>query len=314
MNFNKIKTYTISAVFALISLTACKKEYPKLPYTTIERFIVKDASGKELKGQVQHNVIFLSWPSGQALPEFVNPEIVVSERAVVSPVSGEKVALKDGVTYTVTAEDGTKTTYTLKVGNPQPIPYFNIIVDEAYKGQTVVRYGQRLKLSGDFFEALDKTSLYVIKDGKEVKLNINTASFYNIQSDFLNNALEKGIYYVKLVTGSRTVTDKNKTFVVAEPAQTPVFTTASVSAKRGQEFTITGNNLSYMTNIDLQDANFSPVNFVIVAKTANSVTLKVPANASLGDWSGYGVGTYDNPDNYESGAALEVNFSFTVIE
>lgn len=67
---------------------------------------------KPIKGSIQGQNIMLQVPAKTGLTSLV-PEILISKKASISPASGQPADFSGPVVYTVTAEDGTTTIYTV---------------------------------------------------------------------------------------------------------------------------------------------------------------------------------------------------------
>ena len=205
MQPNTIRNVTLffSLLFLLAAITSCKKEKAALPYAEIEKFTVTDPSGKELKASITGNEIVVYWPPLTNLPEFVTPQIVVSEKARVEPVSGTSIPFKDGVVFRVTAENGTVQQYTLKAGSNQPVPVFEVNSSE------FLRIGKNIDLAGEYFiKDTVKTKLFLVdKNGAQTQLpGITFSVFYSARiSAPVPFQMDTGYYTVKLVCGVRTV-------------------------------------------------------------------------------------------------------------
>lgn len=108
-----------------MGLQSCSKteyEYEQSPYNDILQFVVLGSTGDSTKCLVSGDSITVYWNPDVALPETITPKIVVDDKAVISPASGEAVAFDESTTYTVTAENGATKTYRLKVSLNIPIP------------------------------------------------------------------------------------------------------------------------------------------------------------------------------------------------
>lgn len=71
----------------------------------------------ELEANISDFDITLTLPEGSDATA-LSPEIIISEKASVSPSSGEAVDFTNPVVYTVTAEDGSKAQYTVTISVP----------------------------------------------------------------------------------------------------------------------------------------------------------------------------------------------------
>lgn len=186
-----------------ILLSACEKEYVDSPYNAIERFTVKDNTGTEYRAVIKDDTLMIYWAQFAELPDSIIPEIIVSENAKITPASGEKVSFKEGVQYTVVAQNGTSKVYTLKPLNNQPPPVLTIYTT------TVVR-GDYLVLGDEYFVPdTTLTKLYLVNAASQ-EFQIPGANFVIFSSAQIianvpnDGTIAAGSYNVKLVTGKRT--------------------------------------------------------------------------------------------------------------
>ena len=103
-------------IFSVVLIcTACGKDKDKDNDKSSACDIITFTTGSD-NWQISGNSITISFPKGTSQGS-LTPVITISEKAVVSPLSGapQDFFTANGVTYTVTAEDGkTKKTYTAK--------------------------------------------------------------------------------------------------------------------------------------------------------------------------------------------------------
>jgi hypothetical protein len=128
-------------IWVLAGLSACKKEYPALPYNDIEQFTIKDAAGNDIKASIDGTDIIVYFPPFQTVPDSISPAITVSGGATVQPASGTKVPYKNGTIFEVKAADGSTKTFRLKVLVNQPAPSIEV-------GDTQLDYG--LTIAGEY--------------------------------------------------------------------------------------------------------------------------------------------------------------------
>lgn len=182
-------------------ITACKKESPQYPYKGISQFTIQDANGTALKAVIDNNDIIVYWPPFMNIPDSVTPVIKLSEKARISPASGQKVAFREGITFTVTAEDGSTQSYKLKPVINQPKPYYTL------SAQAVV--GDIILFSEADYIIPDekKTKLFLIsKEGKEVPLVITYLKQNGLQAKV--PAFDAGTYKLKFISGIYTMEDQ----------------------------------------------------------------------------------------------------------
>lgn len=275
----------------LVSLSACKKEYPALPYTDILAFSVKDANGEPLKAVIENNEIILHWPIGQVVPQEITPSITIADKASISPAAGTKVSFSESVTYTVKAEDGTVTTYKLKPVVNSFIPMIKAFHGvRIYKTKSFVMTNSDVQLGGDLFDVTEgKTQVFFVNaGGQDVPVKIKSMTPISVSLD--PNVVTGNYQGVKVTSGNKTSFFSQTFEVIVDPRPmflATAFTTAS-TIKRTAQFTITGG-----TNLDKINAaalysdatdKFIAVNLKTV--TANSITFDLPAGFPLGKYIG----------------------------
>lgn len=276
------KTMYQLAICLLILFTACKKEDPDYPYKDITGFSIRDAEGSELKATIYNGEIIVYWPPFQAVPDSITPQIILSDRAVVSPASGEQVPFNVNTVFTVKAQDGSVFTYRLKPVINQPVPY---IVWNA-PGPVPQPDGESTFFTGDYFIAdTTQTALYFIDStGREIPAVIT-----EINSSFINiiyPALAIGNYHVKLVTGIRTAMLEDIVQVVGRVKITSI-APFPLTLKAGETFTIKGENLDKINSLST-DKDWIPYDFIITGTPSpESLTVRLPADMPAGVYFGF---------------------------
>ncbi|SES11788.1 hypothetical protein [Pedobacter rhizosphaerae] len=282
---------------SLLVFQACKKEYTDYPYNTIENFNITTTDGSKIEASIVGQDIIVYWPPFQDVPASITPNIIVSERASISPASGTAVPFKTGKAYQVTAEDGSIKKYQIKAIVNQPdLGTFNVVNETSVVNDaTLIRYGTSILLNskGYIYTDTAKTHLYMVtNDGKQTQLKVEITSN---NGETLIKAVDPLIeekwpastkFKLKLVSGYRTATS-TETYTVAPlaPVMSAAFFTAK-TVKRGDSFTITGVvDASYFTSAGLSTAfagTYYPL--IISAKTGNSITFTIPADFPLGTY------------------------------
>jgi len=196
-----VLNYVLTALLLMLTYS-CKKEYPDFPYNEIEKFSIKDISGTELSAAIQEKNIIIYWPPFQDQPDSIQPQIAVSDRAIITPKSGSKIPFKEGFSYEVKAQNDSINTYTLKIANNQPLPYFEV-------NELVVNLNRSMSLLGDYFiPDATHTSVYLMdKNKKETLLTINSISNNGINVNIpLVLSQDTSHYHIKVITGKRSLT------------------------------------------------------------------------------------------------------------
>ncbi|MGN8068468.1 hypothetical protein [Mucilaginibacter sp. 22184] len=272
--------FLLSLLAAVFVISSCKKEYLKYPYNDIERFTIKDANGTEIKASIEGSDIIVYYPPFMAVPDFINPQITVSERAVIEPASGAQVAFKTGVTFKVKAQDGSVKTYTLKPAINQPNPAFE--VGDSRLGDVLVLFGEYMVPDAS------RTKLYIVdKNNKETQLPGSSFTEFTASRLIANIpiSIDTGSYRVKLKTGS--LIQLKGPIHIAPPDLSLVVPATITTVKRGGTLSITSDNgsLKYYKQIFVR-ATMSidiftekPVN--IVSITNDEIKLQVPIDLPL---------------------------------
>lgn len=312
--------YLYISILFLFSLNACKKEYPALPYTDILAFSVKDANGEPLKAVIENNEIILSWPVGQTVPQEIVPSIIVADKATISPAAGTKVSLNESVVYTVTAEDGTVSTYKLKPVVNSFIPMIRAFHGvRLYKSKSFVTTTSDVQLGGDLFDDEEgKTQAFFVNaNGQDIPVKINNITPISVTLD--PNVVIGNYLGVKLISGNKKSFFSQTFEVIADPKPMILSTavTTALTVKRAAQFTVTGGmNLNKINAVSLYNGTTDM--FIAVklkAVTATSIILEIPADFPLGDYLGISY-AYPDSDYYAAGEdnLFFVDFPITVVK
>lgn len=283
-NLKRVFLFTLMSVI----LICCKKEYANYPYADLLQFTIKDANGGDLKAVIKGEDIILYWPPMQQLPDSISPSITVSDRATILPASGKKVAFKDGVSYSITAQDGTVKKYKVKLAINQIKPTIAI--------SNTASVGTSFSIGGDSFipDTINTRIFLIDGKGKEMKMN-NIFSIDPLNIWVYLPELEAGNYRVKMVTGVHTV-------IAPEPLAITYTTTPlidnglvkyPVAIKRGAEYNyrITGTPVSKITKFQLRLLSDNSL-YELDIKSRNSdntLTLKIPSSMPLGTYIGFEI-------------------------
>ena len=278
------------------TMMACTKEAAKFPYDNVMQFSIDNVEGSTLKGVIQDDQIIVYWPPYLQIPDSINANITVAEKAAVLPVSGSKVAFNANTVFTVTAENGIKKTYHLKPVINQPLTYISRLNSE------ILYFGENEIVVGDYFiKDTMQTKVYITgADKKDIPLAFWT-QYEGIQVCSqtelwlrvpvpVNDTVPPvpfGDYTLKVVTGLRTVTYANKLKVAFS---TPYVTDISpATATTGNVFKLTFNNalvgISQVSGTN--DNTGEKVTFELAGYTKFEMTLKVPAGAAKGTYTAF---------------------------
>jgi len=309
--------YTLILCLLLLAFSACKKEYPSLPYSEIVNFTIKDNTGASIKAAIENNEITLYWPPAQEVPENISPVITVSDKATIQPASGTTVKFNENTVFTVTAEDGKTTTYKLKPVINSTKPYISSVSILDYNGYFFTEINSNITVNGDYFNTnANLTKIYFINnDNAEIPATISGIT--PIRADVATET--PGLYQkVKIVSNNRSFTI-DKTFEILAKSPAPRLATAPVAEpvtlKRGQEFTWGGgDNMEKVTLVQIRNS----VTRVIVSLTlleakTTGWSLKVPADFPIGTYSLI-LYTYPESKYYAGGRATISTPLITITE
>ncbi len=202
MNRTVFICFCTCVTIAFLTLVSCKKEYEKLPYNIIEQFLVDDGDGNTIKAVIgADQSILLYWPPFHPIPDSINPVIVVSENASVSPASGHTIALEEGTVYTVTAENGTVSQYHFKPMFNNPVPEFYVL------DSTLLSFERKMIIRGEhIIPDTSETRLYLTgEDNNDIQIYPFEKIFSTTIETQLPQNVAEGYYYIKMVSGRNTV-------------------------------------------------------------------------------------------------------------
>ncbi|PTT03407.1 hypothetical protein DBR11_02465 [Pedobacter sp. HMWF019] len=276
----------------LLGLSSCKKTINEIdyPFTEIKSFTVPAVNGGELSIAIDQNTLTLYWPGYTNIPDSIAPVIVVAERAKISPASGKKVALKDGLTYTVTAQNGTSASYKLKVVNNQAPPQLNDESPLATKQYDQINLNGRVNY---LIPDLEKTKAYLVDgSGQEIRLMIvdlgRTALNLFVDTYDQTNLPAPGKYKLKIVTGDKSVRSKTDFITInkADFAPPYIFNPSAqpIKVKRGTRVTLPFRNLSGNTITLISLDGFNILDIVSVAADGKGLVVDIPTEHSTGEF------------------------------
>ncbi|NGM64096.1 hypothetical protein [Sphingobacterium sp. SGR-19] len=281
--FTRISIFTASIVVAV----ACKKEEALLPYNDIVNFTVAVDESAMIKAAIDGDSIVLYWPIGQTIPETLTPTIHVADGASISPASGETIALRGEVTYTVTAETGDTKTYRLRIPNNRPRPYINSFGGlQTYQDKQYIFQNFALSIRGDYFDTLaDGAKVYFVDiagNDHEVEIQHSTELGYNVLASVLGT-----FSGLKIFSSGYTIFYETTPFEVAENPFVIIETPKStLSVKTGGTITLTGVNTDNVEKMELGNYFSNSYKAVtIVNKTESSITFRVPEDFPPGEYN-----------------------------
>lgn len=280
MNMQRLTIMLIAASLAVF--TACKKEYEQYHHTHIVSFTITDVNGNPVKALTDSGRISIGWLHAWPLPDSITPEVVLPEGASITPASGVKVPLEEGFTYTVTAADGSKQSWKLKLDIKQAEPVMNI------QPGAIVRTGGPFEISGNnFVEDPSLTSLFLVdKNGADtIQLPVTALTFQSV-SVTIPATVDTGTYHIKMVSGIKTTYSASVKVMYALPVIT---WSTSTTYKRGETITLQGSNLRSITGVGLGSTGLEgPFHALeVISHKVDEITLKIPADMPLAPYYMY---------------------------
>lgn len=296
--------FNVLIIATLFIFSACKKEYADYSYSNILSFSIKNTDGTSSKAAITAHEITLYWPPFQTVPDSITPNIQLAERATISPASGTKVAFKETTKFTVTAQNGSKTVYTLNPSINQPIPYITEIskfFSYDFNGTKVFFPNAELQISGDYFVADSLlTNVYLTVEGsKDINVPYYYVSTSGIGAGEVSEMIKTGVpFKVKVVTGSRTILSGACVLGEYLPSIS-VNTIYGKSYKPGDTFTVEGINVETISALTIGiNTTSAAQNLIVQSKVNGVVTIKIPETIPPGVYTTfnytYDSGTYHN--------------------
>lgn len=281
--------YLYLFIIPLLVFNACKKEYPNLPYTDILNFSVKDANGETLKAAVENGQIIIYWPPGQAVPATITPQFTIADKATSSPANGITVPFSNNTSYTVTAENGTKATFKLRIVMNTPIPLLDGVYGVlTFNDKAFMTPLDQISIVGDYFDATPGNTKVILvnTNNQESEAKITTLSEISINA--LPEVPEGNYKAIKVVVNGKSVSYLQNFAVVAntKPNISGTFFKEAMTLKQGDLFTINeGVNLQNINKIELyNNTTRAYVSVTIKEAKAGSITIKIPEDFPLASY------------------------------
>ena len=139
-------------VVVLCIIVSCKKEHEQYNYTGINSFLFSDtANGRNGIAYIKtdSSTIEVNWLYEWKSIDSIEPVISLPPGATIEPASGQRVAFKEGITYTVTAQNGAVKVYSLRKIVKQPQPAFVFSVDSVLVSQGAITSATVLNVIND---------------------------------------------------------------------------------------------------------------------------------------------------------------------
>ncbi len=285
------------AFITVISAPSCKKNNyinkiipgdtvtvaAKLPYNQLTSFSVPVPGEDSLLASVREDTIYVYWPSYISLPDSAAPSLQVSKNATVSPASGKNIHLQDNLTYNVTAENGDKAVYHLKLVINQALPVFS--VQTAGSGY---RLGAGIVLTSSYLVPDTSLTHFFLIDKNNNSTPVSKTSGLSVTGATVTvpSSLDTGMYRINVVSAWRSYTTSDLIFI-NYPNPVITWTRAGVSLHRGDTLIVTGTNFRAVTGVSLVSTATGGNNAVeLVSYAIDSMIIKIPDDFPSGTYRG----------------------------
>jgi hypothetical protein len=261
---------------------SCKKEHEQYNYTGIYSFSFADtANGRNGIAYINtdSSTIEVNWLYEWKSIDSIEPVITLPPGATIEPASGQRVAFKDGITYTVTAQNGGGKVYSLRKILKQPQPAFVFNVDSVSVRQGAIASATVLNVINDTVQ----TQLFLVNKStlanNPIRLNAITEQGIGFT---VPASIDAGYYTLRLQTGLYSITAP-VVYRVMLPVPAITATSPVANIKIGDNITFTGRGFGEIAEVW---CSTSPAGtyyrFPVVSQTATTLTVKVPADAVAG--------------------------------
>ncbi|MEL1254147.1 hypothetical protein AAEO57_10195 [Flavobacterium sp. DGU38] len=336
---NSFLSFLAVCVAALAVMTSCDTEYNTvyndipgdITYVSgdayIKSFTIQEhADQAPMQAAIVNDTIKIVWVSYHEMPQTIIPNIVLADKAVISPKSAVEIPFKNGQKYTVTSEAGTSRQYTLQVDFRQPQPKtFGLGTSGKLGGWIAVNGGGGAIATDNFWFNLEQTRVYLVSAADQTTeydceivyfgKGTGVAPFQSYGIYFyLPTNMPVGKYDVRIKNGEYVLRQSKEAnwfnYEVTESTELVFsdFNPAILTAKVGGTFNIRGTKLDTGKNIFISiGTNGTRYQLEIVSRTAYAATFKVPAGTPAGAYNRFFFVD-------ENGAAIMKFKSFTITE
>lgn len=286
--FNKRSTIYTAACCIMVVLCiimSCKKEHEQYSYTGIYSFSFTDtANGRNGIAYINtdSSTIEVNWLYEWKPIDSITPVITLPPGAGIVPASGQSVAFKDGIRYTVTAQNGVSKVYSLRKILKQPQPAFVFSVDSVFVRQGAFTSATVLNVINDTI----KTQLFLVNRRTSVNtpIRLNTITEQGIGFT-VPASIDTGYYTLQLQTGLYTI-NAPVVYRVMLPVPAITATNPTTNIKIGDNITFTGRGFGEIAEVWCSTSSAGTYyNFPVVLQTATTLTVKVPAGAVAGAYT-----------------------------
>lgn len=220
----------------------------------------------------------------------LEPEVIISDEATVSPTSGTATDFTNEVDFTVTAENGSTAVYKVTVTKlPPEMKIFPI------GGSLTRQRGKMFVITGEHFTA-GEMEVYLYNDDHEYKMNIVEQSETSLTVGIIHE-MELGEYNVKVTDGETVlIAPEVLTIEVESPKVTSISKTEVLP---GEGFTITGE--FFAADESDNDVYLGNYKLNIISASTTSLEVEVPGSLDPGDYTlrvvSYGKSFYYNAED-----------------
>lgn len=286
--FNKRSTIykaVCCVVVVLCMIISCKKEHEQYSYTGINSFSFSDtANGRNGIAYINtdSSTIEVNWLYEWKAIDSIVPVITLPPGASIEPASGKRVAFKDGINYTVTAQNGVSKVYSLRKILKQPQPAFVFTVDSVSVRQGAIASATVLNVINDTMQ----TQLMLINKrtlvNNPIRLNAITEQGIGFSIPAL---IDTGYYTLQLQTGLYTI-KAPVVYRVMLPVPTISATSPVTNIKIGDNITFNGKGFGEIAEVWCSTSSAGTYyRFPVVSQTATTLTVKVPVDAVAGAYA-----------------------------
>ena len=207
-------------------------------------------NGESVEARVNQDTNEIAFETGSFDISALTPQITISENATISPASGEVVDFSVPVTYTVTAEDGTSSEYTVAINQAYNINAFTLVGPRFGAQMLFIR--AELFINLDFLDPSDSEAELFLDDGvNRIDLSVVTSETFENQRIITNqittripeNTITSSNYKIVFKNGDLTVESDFLIDVLAEGAPR-IISVNQNSYSEGDTLIVTGEDLT----------------------------------------------------------------------
>jgi len=238
-NFNQEVTYTVTAESGERSIYKVKSE--NVPFSS-EKKILRfdfDIDNETYEGTIDHDQLIIIIETYKDISS-LTPIIEVSEKASISPNAQESQDFTDDFQYSVTAENGTSNTYTVKAIRPRLYASVRKCYVRATSGASITNYDltkgslQLYLENGSNSYLLDYFDLLVRENGGTLVTDFNF--------EFDENIVTADDYKLRIKNGNEIIAENDFTFDVLAEGAPEITSVNKTEFVYGESLIMTGTN------------------------------------------------------------------------